>query len=214
MRLNNIGIFGKETIYNMKPFVLILLTASIMTLETKSQDQEALPFEKIPDSPKSYTSGNILARMIDGLGFRYYWATDGLTEMDLKYKPTEEARDLQQTLEHLYGLSLTIVNAPKNLPNERPADWSHLSVTEKRKRTLSNFEEASALFKSAEMEDLQNFQVVFKRGDQQYEFPLWNLINGPIADALWHTGQVVLMRRASGNPINPKVNVFAGKLND
>ena len=28
---------------------------------------------------------------------------------------------------------------------------------------------------------------------------------------LWHCGQVVTNRRASGNPINSKVNVFVGK---
>ena len=42
-------------------------------------------------------------------------------------------------------------------------------------------------------------------------FPFWNMINGPISDAIWHSGQVVANRRASGNPINPKVNVFIGK---
>ena len=46
------------------------------------------------------------------------------------------------------------------------------------------------------------------------EFPLWNLINGPIQDAVWHSGQVVAFRRASGNPINSKISVFNGKVND
>jgi hypothetical protein len=40
------------------------------------------------------------------------------------------------------------------------------------------------------------------------------MINGPIADALWHAGQVVTLRRVSGNPINPKVSVFNGRLRD
>ena len=42
-------------------------------------------------------------------------------------------------------------------------------------------------------------------------FPFWNHLNGPIADALWHSGQIVSNRRASGNPLNSKVNVFIGK---
>ena len=46
------------------------------------------------------------------------------------------------------------------------------------------------------------------------EVPFWNIINGPIADALWHCGQVVMLRRASGNPFNAKVNVFKGKVSD
>jgi hypothetical protein len=43
------------------------------------------------------------------------------------------------------------------------------------------------------------------------EFPFWNQINGPISDALWHCGQVVMNRRASGNPLQLGVNVFVGK---
>jgi hypothetical protein len=42
-------------------------------------------------------------------------------------------------------------------------------------------------------------------------FPFWNQINGPISDALWHCGQVVMNRRASGNPLQKGVNVFIGK---
>ena len=35
---------------------------------------------------------------------------------------------------------------------------------------------------------------------------------GPIADALWHVGQVVTFRRSSGNPFNSKASVFTGKV--
>ena len=43
---------------------------------------------------------------------------------------------------------------------------------------------------------------------------MWNQINGPIADALWHCGQVVSFRRASGNPYNSKASLFTGKLRE
>ena len=59
--------------------------------------------------------------------------------------------------------------------------------------------------------DVEDYNVIFKRGDREYEFPFWNLINGQISDAIYHTGQVVMMRRASGNPIDPTVDVFMGK---
>jgi len=36
------------------------------------------------------------------------------------------------------------------------------------------------------------------------------LLNGPIADALTHVGQVISFRRTSGNPIPKGVNVFMG----
>jgi hypothetical protein len=43
---------------------------------------------------------------------------------------------------------------------------------------------------------------------------MYNLINGPIADATWHTGQVASFRRSSGNPIHSKINQFSGTVSD
>jgi hypothetical protein len=63
------------------------------------------------------------------------------------------------------------------------------------------------------LEDLEKANVIFDRGGKQSQFPLWNLINGPISDALYHTGQVVSFRRSSGNPIPKGVNVFLGVKN-
>ena len=57
----------------------------------KSQNQD-LPYYEIPAYPEVYSQGTVTARMIDGLGFRYYWATEGLREVDLKFKPNDEAR--------------------------------------------------------------------------------------------------------------------------
>ena len=56
--------------------------------------------------------------------------------------------------------------------------------------------------------------MVFLGNSGTSEFPFWNLINGPIADAIWHTGQVVTLRRASGNPFNSQVSVLQGKLRE
>ncbi len=185
-----------------------------MNIDLHTQDQPHLPYAEIPTAPSSYTAGTVAARMIDGLGFRYYWATHGLRESDLSYKPSDQARTLEETLDHIYGLSTTIVNSPQKQVNQRPANWPEMSFEEKRAETLKNLRQASTILGSAGDQQVQSFKLVFKRGDSQTEFPFWNLINGPIADALWHTGQVVLMRRAAGNPINGKVNVFMGKLND
>ena len=52
------------------------------------QSQDQLPFKSIPEYPDNYKSGNIIQRMIQGLGYRYYWATEGLTDKDLKYRPS------------------------------------------------------------------------------------------------------------------------------
>lgn len=174
-------------------------------------NQPNVPYDEIPPYPEAYTPSNVVARMIDGLGYRYYWATEGLREEDLSYQPSEEARSTAETLDHVYGLSLTIVNTVKRVPNVRPVDWSHLNDTQKRQGTLENFKAASELLQASEYSDIENSPIVFQRGEQKTEFPFWNLLNGPIADAIYHVGQVVSFRRSSGNPLNPKVNVFMGK---
>ncbi len=40
-------------------------------------------------------------------------------------------------------------------------------------------------------------------------FPVWNIMKGPLADALTHVGQINAWRRLNGNP-TPPANVFAG----
>ena len=60
-------------------------------------------------------------------------------------------------------------------------------------------------------EEISEFIILFDLNGNKSELPVWNLMNGPIADAIYHTGQIVSYRRMSGNPINPKVNVMMGK---
>ncbi|MDC6365310.1 MULTISPECIES: DinB family protein [Flavobacteriaceae] len=188
-----------------------IFTITFVLIFFQMQAQE-LPYHEIPDYPKDYSPGNVAARMIDGLGFRYYWATEGITQKDLEYKPTEEARTLMETLQHIYGMSEMIMNAPTATPNIRPADFSGYSFEELRKGTLENLKAASELVQNKKAEDFESFEVIFQNGDKQTPFPYWNLINGMLSDCIYHTGQIVMMRRITENPINPKVNVFMGKI--
>ena len=171
-----------------------------------------LPFAEIPAAPKKYNACTVAARMVDGLGFRYYWATEGLRAEDLTYKPSESARTADATLDHLYGLTIVILNSVKGVPNVRPMTDMPTTYEEKRRRTLMALKEASDILRTSKPRKMKDFIVVFKRGDSQTEYPFWNQLNGPIADAIWHVGQMVSFRRASGNPLNPKVSVFQGKL--
>ena len=195
-----------------KSFTLLscLFFITFLTAQSKITD---LPYYQIPDYPEKFTNVNVAARLIDGLGFRYYWATEGLREEDLSYKPSADARTTRQTIEHIYGLSRTIVNASKNQANEGSLDYD-ISFAEMRKNTLENIKTASDILKNSKRKDLKKMKVVFKRKDRTSEYPYWNMINGPIADAIWHCGQVVSFRRASGNPFNSKVSVFNGKLRE
>ena len=186
----------------------------LIALNVQSQDamKDTLPYAEIPEAPENYTAGAVVSRMIDGLGFRYYWASEGLTEKDLAYTPGNDGRTIEQTLKHIYGLSAVIANASKKQPTDRTIETPEMNYEEIRKATLENFKIASELLLVAE--DLGEHAIVFKRANGESEFPFWNNINGPIEDAVWHAGQVVVLRRSAGNPINSKVNVFSGKLND
>lgn len=180
-----------------------------LVAESQAQDME-LPYHQIPDYAEDYTPGNVVARMIDGLGYRFYWASEGLTEKDLEYKPSQDGRTTLETLQHICGMSYTILNAPSATPNER-RDLSGFSYAELRKKTLENFKAASTAVSGKQPEDFETFKVIFQGRDQQTVLPFWNMINGMISDCIYHTGQIVLLRRASGNPQNPNVNVLLGK---
>ena len=183
----------------MKKITLLL---AFMTSIGMAQDKEILPYYEIPEHADNYTAGSVASRMLDGLGFRYYWATEGLRVEDLAYKPSESGRTSAETIDHLLGLSNFIFNS---ISTEKSSDKNEtLTFIEKRKQTLLNIKKASEILRT--IDDVSQFD--------NDRFPFWNIINGPTSDALWHCGQVVMLRRASGNPFNSKVNVFSGKLRE
>ena len=183
----------------MKKITLLL---AFMTSIGMAQDKEILPYYEIPEHADSYTAGSAASRMLDGLGFRYYWATEGLRVEDLEYKPSESGRTSAETIDNLLGLSNFILNS---ISTEKSSDSTEvLTFIEKRKQTLLNIKKASEILRT--IDDISQFD--------NDRFPFWNIINGPTSDALWHCGQVVMLRRASGNPFNSKVNVFSGKLRE
>ena len=194
-------------------FSLFISHLAFSQIETKPQHNsdmnQTLPYKQIPESPSEFTASNAVARMVDGLGYRYYWGSESLREVDLAYKISEESRSSLETIEHIYGLSKTILNTVQMKPNirgeERPEGYDAL-----RAATLLNLEQSSQILKASSDEDLENYNIVFQRGDQSTSYPFWNLINGMVSDALWHTGQIVSYRRASGNPLHSGVSVLRG----
>ena len=182
----------------------------IFSLQTMAQE---LPFSSIPAAPKDYTAGNSISRMIQGLGFRYHWATEGLRAEDLEYRPTKEAQSTLGTLQHIYGLTKTILNAAKNEASKRPAPSPPENLEALRAATLKYLQQAATLFLNYSEDEIGGLNIIFEREGKQSRFPVWNLMNGPIADALYHTGQVVSFRRTSGNSIPKGVNVFLGVKN-
>lgn len=188
------------------------LSYLFLIFPTLTWAQPDIPYYQIPDTPKTYNAGTVAARVVDGLGFRYHWATKDLRPEDLAFRPTPEARTTEETIDHIYGLVLTILNAPQSIQNNFSGDYAEKSFEQKRLETLQNIQKASELLKQADGEQMASFQVLFGSADSPSAYPFWNMLNGPIADAIYHTGQVVTLRRSSGNPINPNISVFSGRL--
>lgn len=196
----------------MKRFISsILLIISLSTNAQETMDPK-LPYARIPDAPSEYTAATVTTRMIDGLGFRFYWATEGLTEEDFKYKVSQDGRSIGETMDHVYGLSLVVLNSAKKIPNDRTVSQERPKAEDLRAATLKNIKMASDLIMDSK--DLSQHMVVFKNQNGTTEFPFWNQINGPIEDAVWHTGQIVMMRRAAGNPFNTKVSLLRGTVRE
>ena len=70
----------------MKTRLFILTLILTTTMIAQNND---LPYYEMPEPSKYFTAGTVAARQVDALGFRFYHATNGLTETDLAYKPSD-----------------------------------------------------------------------------------------------------------------------------
>lgn len=176
---------------------------------------DAMYYYQIPDYPSGYNAGTVAARVVDGLGFRFFHATDSLTEENLQFRPMEEARTMEETIDHILGLTRITYNAVMKQPTDFSIEHPELTFAEKRMQILEYIRKSSEVLRKSTAEDLDTYPIVFLYPDgNKGEYPFWNLLNGPIADALWHTGQVVTFRRSAGNPFNSKASVLRGKVRE
>lgn len=192
--------------------VLFCLSCGLGLRAERIMTTDTLPFRSIPDYPERATPGAVVARMIDGLGFRLYWATEGLRPEDLDYRPTPESRSILETLRHIAALCEAVRNVGANRPSVRPLNDPE-DLASLRGLALNRLADARAHFvRLAKPAELEALEVAFQSpdGTPRGEANFWHLLNGPLADALWHTGQIVAFRRANGNPLPPGVSVFRG----
>ncbi len=84
-----------------------------------------------------------------------------------------------------------------------------MTANELRSATLDNLKLASE--EIVLVDSMEELNILFQSSTGRKALPFWHVLNGPLADAIYHTGQMVSFRRTSGNPMNPKVNVFMGK---
>ncbi len=147
---------------------------------------------------------------MDGLEFRYRWATEGLTDQDLAFRIRDSARSTSETLEHIYNIVEMTEYAFSGETYLLPEQDVDLSVSDLRRLTLDRVSRISGLLSGQNGEDLEALQARFQLGDEEHTFPFWNTVNGTMSDAMYHVGQVVSFRRASGNPIDPTAQVYLG----
>lgn len=186
-----------------------LLSLNIAVAQGQKTDT---PYRELPQPPESYTPGAVAARMLDGLGFRFYWATDNLRTEDLEFKPGEEARTSFETVIHIYEMSEIILNVAKKQPTNFPIAKEANTFPEIRSKALQNIRDAAEIVRNWSEKDFKEHEMIFKSQRGSAEYPYWNLINGPILDCIWHVGQIVTFRRSSGNPFNEKVSVLSGAI--
>lgn len=133
--------------------------------------------------------GGLFSTDCGGLGFRYRWATQGLTERELAYRPGESCRSIIETLSHIHNL---VVMTATGFTGERyslPEPTETKSFNELRQATLVKVQQLSEQLKATPSEKFDEMPVRFKMGDEDLDFPFWNAINGMVADALYHAGQ-------------------------
>ena len=190
----------------MRSVFFLLLGLYHLTIMSQTSEY----FKDISEYPTEINNGNIISRMINGLGYRYYWATEKLKKNDLIYRPSKDAYSTKETMVHIFTLSKTVYNTTLSKMNKRPDIDIPVDYESIRNETLQFLEKASKNFSNLNSEELNQMKIKFNRGGTIKSFPIWNLLNGPIADAIYHTGQIVTFRRTTGNPIDSSVNVFMG----
>lgn len=162
-----------------------------------------LPYRSIPEPPGEVSAPSVLVRLVDGLGFRYRWATEGLRDEDYEYRPSPDSMSVRELLGHIHGLVSWVLQSLGGDAQPAPEDPS---LREIRGLTLEKVEMIRNLLVGMSPKELVLRRIRTRGG----EYPFWNMVNGPLSDALTHVGQINSWRRLNGNPV-PGHNVFLGE---
>jgi hypothetical protein len=163
-------------------------------------------FRSLPPGPDNVTGSAVLVRMVEGIGFRFFWATEGLRESDLSFRPTPETMCIADQAGHVLELVAWVAAASGAIPDAPKAPASTPPFPEVRQRILDVLSLLRARFAGMSDGEISAISI----GSHAGPVPWPHLVNGPLADSLTHIGQINVLRRASGNPV-PKANVFLGR---
>ena len=112
----------------MKYSSIIALALIFNTICMAQEKNEDLPYYEVPEYYSEYTVGTVTARMIDGLGFRFRWATEELRGEDYIYKVNEDGRTIEETVNHVLGLSRVILNSALKKPTDSTVELSLIHI--------------------------------------------------------------------------------------
>lgn len=158
-------------------------------------------YTSLPAPPADITPCTLLNHVLDSLGFRFYWATEGLEDGDLGFQPSAGAMTLGRELAHIRRL-LVWTNLAMQGRNERVKEVEEDFET-MRAGTFEALEALKSTIASIGPDGLCDVSA--------FGLPFWNLVNGPITDCLTHTGQINVYRRMLGKPARA-INYFTGQV--
>lgn len=147
----------------------------------------SIPYESVDTYPEHTSGTAIITRMLDGLGYRFRYATEGLTPADYRYSPGKGCKTIGEIVKHVWGLVHWVYKSIHHKEAVCPDDSE-----EQRKHTLALVTILRTDFTETAEADLEKLKIG--------NYPFWHMVNGPISDALTHTGQINTLRRLAGNP--------------
>ncbi len=154
-------------------------------------------YYRIPAYPDHFSGTSVLARMLDGLGFRFYWATEGLRAEDYAFRPAKDTMSIGELVVHVWSLVNWVSSSALKKSYAEPKD-----AQAARGEALKVIHDLRETMLAMSDEELGKLRIRNK--------PFWNIVNGPFSDALTHTGQINSFRRLAGNPV-AEANVFLGE---
>lgn len=159
-------------------------------------------FRSVTAYPKRRDANGVVVRLIDSLGYRFYWATEGLTEGDYEFSPGAGCQTIGALVGHVWRLANWIHHSVlgKGLDTNRSADPEG-----QREQVLH------LLYHIRQHVAEIGQEALFQKSIDGLAF--WHILNGPLSDALTHTGQITSFRRLNGNAV-PRHYVFLGYQKD
>jgi hypothetical protein len=79
-------------------------------------------YHRIPIYPDHVSATSVLTRLLDGLGFRFYWATEGLRVEDYGFRPAKDTMSIGELVIHVWSLVNWVSSSTFNRPYEEPRD--------------------------------------------------------------------------------------------